>query len=118
MSNRFKPKRNKALRQQAAQEALRASGTLGNDPGLNAIIGESREVKMPNDEKVLLKTVRATVQDDEGVVHVVGKAHLYDDRSVDYIIDEDAPQWAKDKIRATEKEFLAWQKANRTAKEN
>lgn len=107
MSNRFKPKRNKALREQILR------GTLGNDPALNAIIGESREVKMPDDEKVLLKTVPATVEDDEGVKHTVGVAHLYDDRSVDYIIHEDAPQWAKDKIRATEKEFVAWQKKHR-----
>lgn len=104
MSNRKKPKRNKELRKQILR------GSLGDDKRLDAIIGESKQVTMPDDEKELLKTVPAVIEDDQGNKVTIGVANIYDDRSVDYIVDEDAPQWAKDKISATEKEYAAWLK--------
>lgn len=106
MSNRFKPKRNKALRQQAAQEALKGSGVLNAVPGLTA-----QEVNIPSEEKVLLKTVPLTLTRDD-VKHEIGIAHIYDDRSVDYLVDDDAPQWAKDEVRETEQQYSAFLRGN------
>lgn len=65
-----------------------------------AFSGMIEKVDVPDEQKELLKQVPAKV---DGTV--VGVANLYDDGSVDVIMDEDAPQWAVDKIKATEKEF-------------
>ena len=59
-------------------------------------------VNAPSEEKVLLKTVPAKAGE-----HIVGEAFLYDDGSVDFVIDEDAPQEALDLIKTTEMEYMA-----------
>lgn len=53
-------------------------------------------VDIPDDEKVVAKEVPAKV---DGVV--VGTAQIYEDGTTSVIIDNDAPQWAKDKIYNT-----------------
>lgn len=68
--------------------------------------GLIQSVTMPDDEKVLLKQVPAVVTHPEtGEKVKVGIANLYDDGSVDQILDPDAPQWAMDLIKATMMEF-------------
>lgn len=69
----------------------------------DAILTDEAMVKMgvkgivlDPDEKVIVKEVPAKV---DGTV--VGTALIYEDGTVGMVIDEDAPQWAKDKIRAT-----------------
>lgn len=62
--------------------------------------GFARKVELPDDEKELLKEVPAKV---DGTV--VGTALLYDDGSVDIMIDEDADPALVEKIKATESEF-------------
>lgn len=52
-------------------------------------------VNLPADEKEVIKEVPAKV---DGVV--VGTAMIYNDGSVDFIFDEDAPQDKLDKIKA------------------
>lgn len=70
------------------------------------ISGIIKKVEAPNDEKVLLKTVPANVDMEDGSPKiVVGKALIYDDGSVDIMIDEDADPAAVAKIKATEEEF-------------
>lgn len=62
--------------------------------------GRVQFVQAPPDEKVVLKEVPAKV---DGTV--VGTALIYDDGTFGVIIDEDAPQWAKDKIEMTKQEY-------------
>lgn len=90
MSNRRKTRREKTER------------------GLNRLLGEVKQVTAPSEEKELLKTVPAVITDDQGVKHTIGTAHLYDDGTVDYIVDKDAPEWAKEKIGIAEKEYEAF----------
>lgn len=52
-------------------------------------------LNIPDGEKEVLKEVPAKVDGVE-----VGVAQIYTDGSVSVIIDDDAPQWAKDKIKA------------------
>ena len=65
-----------------------------------APMGLVQKVEAPDDSKTLLKTVPAKVDEI-----VVGEALLYDDGSVEIMIDENAPKDAVDKIRAAEKQF-------------
>lgn len=65
-------------------------------------VNRALSVTVPDDEKVLLKQVPAKVGDI-----VVGVANLYDDGSVDVVLDEDAPQEALDEIKTTEMEYMA-----------
>lgn len=55
--------------------------------------GRASFVQAPPDEKEIIKEVPAKV---DGVT--VGVAQIYDDGSIGVIIDDNAPQWAKDKI--------------------
>lgn len=57
--------------------------------------GIADQVRIPSDEKVIIKEVPAKV---DGVI--VGEAQIYEDGTVGVIIFDDAPQWAKDKIQA------------------
>lgn len=57
--------------------------------------GVAENIPIPGDEKVIVKEVPAKV---DGVV--VGIGQIYEDGTVGIIIDDDAPQWAKDKIQA------------------
>lgn len=57
-------------------------------------MGYASNIKIPDDEKVVVKEVPAKV---DGTV--VGTAQIYEDGTVGVIIDDDAPQWAKDKIQ-------------------
>jgi hypothetical protein len=57
-------------------------------------IGVASRMDIPSDEKVVVKEVPAKV---DGTV--VGTAQIYEDGAVGVIIDDDAPQWAKDKIQ-------------------
>jgi hypothetical protein len=50
-------------------------------------------VSAPPDEKEVIKEVPAKV---DGIT--VGVAQIYDDGTIGVIIDDNAPQWAKDKI--------------------
>lgn len=59
-------------------------------------LGPAAQVTAPSDEKVVIKEVPAKV---DGTV--VGTAFIYEDGSIDFTIDDDAPQWAKDKIETT-----------------
>lgn len=65
-----------------------------------AASGLVAKVDAPDSDKTVLKTVPAKV---DGVT--VGEAILYDDGSVDIMVSDDAPQWAVEKIKATEREF-------------
>lgn len=58
-------------------------------------LGLATNITLPSDEKEVIKEVPAKV---DGTV--VGTAQIYDDGTVGVIIDDDAPQWAKDKIQA------------------
>lgn len=58
-------------------------------------LGLAANITLPSDEKEVIKEVPAKV---DGTV--VGTAQIYDDGTVAVIIDDDAPQWAKDKIQA------------------
>lgn len=49
---------------------------------------------LPEDEKEIIKEVPAKVDGTE-----VGIAQIYSDGTVGVIINDDAPQWAKDKIK-------------------
>lgn len=49
---------------------------------------------LPEDEKEIIKEVPAKVDGTE-----VGIAQIYSDGTVGVIINDDAPQWAKDKIQ-------------------
>ena len=62
--------------------------------------GIAVNIKMPLDEKVVVKEVPAKV---DGIV--VGTAEIYEDGTVGVRIDDDAPQWAKDKINSTADEL-------------
>lgn len=62
--------------------------------------GIVKKVLLPDEEKTLLKEVPAKVDEV-----VVGKALIYDDGSVDIMINEDADPEAVAKIKATEAEF-------------
>lgn len=62
--------------------------------------GLAVNVKIPADEKEVVKEVPAKV---DGTV--VGTAQIYEDGTVGVIIDDDAPQWAKDKIKSTADEL-------------
>jgi hypothetical protein len=58
-------------------------------------LGLAANIQIPSDEKIVVKEVPAKV---DGTV--VGTAQIYDDGTVGVIIDDDAPQWAKDKIQS------------------
>lgn len=49
---------------------------------------------LPADEKEIIKEVPAKVDDT-----IVGTAQIYSDGTVGVIINDDAPQWAKDKLQ-------------------
>lgn len=66
-----------------------------------APFGLASHVTAPSDEKTVLKTVPAKV----GEV-VVGEAILYDDGSVDILIDSDADPDAVALLRSTENDML------------
>lgn len=87
MSNRQRPKRHLSVVPDDAQTQIQNSGIAS-------------KVDIPSNEKVMLKAVPAKA---DGVI--VGEAYLYDDGSVDIQVDPNAPQWAIDKIKATEKQF-------------
>ena len=57
-------------------------------------LGYAQNVLIPDDSKTIVKEVPAKV---DGTV--VGTAQIYEDGTVGVIIDDDAPQWAKDKIQ-------------------
>ncbi len=70
--------------------------------GENEILTDEAMIKMgvtgvvlSVDDKVIAKEVPAKVDGVE-----VGIAQIYEDGTVGVIIDDDAPQWAKDKIQA------------------
>jgi hypothetical protein len=65
-----------------------------------APVGLAMSINAPSEDKVIIKEVPAKV---DGLV--IGTAQIYEDGSVSLIIDEDAPQWAKDKINATADKF-------------
>jgi hypothetical protein len=62
--------------------------------------GFIQNVELPSDEKVIVKEVPAKV---DGTV--VGTAYIFEDETVEVVIDEDAPQWAKDKIESVKNSF-------------
>lgn len=86
MSNRRKPKmfrgkKGKDARTQVLESAL------------------AKNITIPDDEVKVIKEVPAMVEGTE-----VGIAYIHDDGSVAIKYNEDAPQWALDKIKATEAE--------------
>lgn len=75
--------------------------------GDNEILTDEAMIKMgvtgvvlTPDEKVIVKEVPAKV---DGTV--VGTAQIYEDGTVGVVIDENAPKWAKDKIKSTADEL-------------
>jgi hypothetical protein len=72
---------------------LRLTGNVRRERLIEAM-GLAQKIDLPNDEKVVVKEVPAKV---DGTV--VGTAQIYEDGTVGVIIDDDAPQWAKDKIK-------------------
>jgi hypothetical protein len=72
---------------------------VGKDERLPPLISKmglaANLVEIPGDEKVIVKEVPAKV---DGTV--VGTAQIYEDGTVGVILDEDIPQWAKDKIQS------------------
>lgn len=69
---------------------------VSNNKGpLVAPEGLAVNIKAPDDEKVIVKEIPAKVDGVE-----VGTAQIYEDGSIGVIINEDAPQWAKDKIKS------------------
>lgn len=79
---------------------LRLASSNGKLNPQVAPAGLAVNVKLPVDEKVIVKEVPAKV---DGTV--VGTAQIYEDGSVGVVIDPDAPQWAKDKIKSTADEL-------------
>lgn len=67
---------------------------IGRGPQVDQY-GLAKNVTLEPDEMVVIKEVPAKV---DGTV--VGTAQIYEDGSVGVIIDDDAPQWAKDKIQS------------------
>lgn len=67
---------------------------VGNLPQVDQF-GLAANVKVPDDEKVIVKEVPAKV---DGTV--VGTAQIYEDGTVGVVLDEEAPQWALDKIKS------------------
>lgn len=101
MSNRKKPKRSGLLRRQAVRDAIESDRKVRGQSPKQMILDEVQktleEVTPPNNEKELLKTVPLKA---DGVV--IGIAHLYDDGTVDCIVDEAADPEAIAKVRALE----------------
>lgn len=70
-----------------------AKNKVFTDEEIAAIKTET--VNIPDDELMVIKEVPAKV---DGTV--VGVAQIYDDGSVGVVLDEDAPEWALDKIKS------------------
>jgi hypothetical protein len=65
-----------------------------------APVGLAMSINAPSADKIIIKEVPAKVDGLE-----IGIAQIYEDGSVSLIINDDAPQWAKDKIDATADAF-------------
>lgn len=87
-------------RQRARKERRNLKLVVSNRGKKISASGMIKKVTLPDDEKELLKTVPAKV---DGVV--VGEAYLYDDGSVDFVLDKDADPEKLKKIHDTAEEF-------------
>lgn len=90
-------RKNKEQRRKNRQLKARKKATPTADSGIAAV------VEAPDDSKVLLKTVPAKVDGE-----VVGDALLYDDGSVDVILNRDISEEAKNKLNAAASELAGY----------
>jgi hypothetical protein len=81
-------------KKKAKKPWLRLVGDISSYPEVQAM-GIAKRIDIPDDEKIIVKEIPAKV---DGVI--VGTAQIYEDGTVGAIIDDDAPQWAKDKIQS------------------
>lgn len=107
MGNRRRPKNRKLILEQA--RARMKFGKVQDSLPANHVFSEEaladlgiRNVEIPDVEAEVIKEVPAKV---DGVV--VGVARIYDDGTVDVVMDTDAPEWAVEKIKKAEHELLA-----------
>lgn len=86
-------------RKKAKKPWLGRRGKLIDERGLATKIEAPEE-----DPAQVIKEVPAIVHDDDGNKVEVGIAYIHDDGSVAIKFDEDAPEWAIDKIKGTAEE--------------
>lgn len=115
MGNRKKSRFERGKVDPKILDKMRISGDFGPNMGLPdtdklAIdpIGIAMAINAPRADKVVYAEKPAVVfqiDGDQSTKTEIGTAYIYEDGTVDIIVDEDAPQWAKDKISGNAGEY-------------